>query len=346
MFEKGFSFSGYERDTLFLGVDGTRFLEISGVSGLDSLSDGRAGVFADFDNDGDHDVFMTSIQGNAHELYRNNIGQQQPHLRVMLDGGREYGRDAFGTVVRVRAGSRVLTKLAAGGMGYLSQHDPRLLFGLGAATDVDNVEATWPDGRRERFDGPFSPGTTIVLRAGTGRAETSALTPTQLPDPLSQAEHARLGLTLNVGERIPAVTVETLDRRALPLRDVPAAGRRTLVNVWATWCGPCRAEMHELEELTPRFRRAGIDLVGLNVDTEPDADLEAFLRQIGATYRILRGGVPAVEALYRTDELVVPMSFLLDEHGVVLEIITGWSESTRRRLEELAGGSESGPARK
>ena len=346
MFDKGFSFSGYERDTLFLGVDGTRFMEISGVSGLDSLSDGRAGVFADFDNDGDHDVFMTSIQGNAHELYRNNIGHQQPYLRIMLDGGRAYGRDAFSSVVRVRAGARTFTKLAAGGMGYLSQHDPRLLFGLGAATSVDSVEVTWPDGRLERFDGPFQAAGMLVLRAGSGRAETRPVTSTRLPDPLTEAQRAQLGLKLKIGERIPVVALQTLDRQPIALRDVPAAGRRTLVNVWATWCGPCNAEMRELQELAPRLRRAGVDLVGLNVDTEPDANLDDFLRRTGATYRILRGGVPAVEALYNTDELVVPMSFLVDEKGIVLEIITGWSENTRRRLEALAGGSGSGGARK
>lgn len=340
MFDEGFSFSGYERDTLFLGVDGTRFVEVSGVSGIDSLSDGRAGVFADFDNDGDLDVFLTSIQGSAHELYRNNVGQLQPSLRVMLDGGREYGRDAFGAVVRVRAGEGVLTKLAAGGMGYLSQHDPRLLFGLGTAGRVDSVEVTWPGGRVERFAGPFTPGSTVLLRAGSGRAESPRITTARLPDPLSEAERSRESLRVTVGDRLPDVTVRTLDGRDVALHDSVAAGRRTLVNIWATWCGPCRAEMHELQTLSPALQRAGIDLVGLNVDTEPDADLDAFLRRTGASYRILRGGVPAVEALYRTDELVVPMSFLLDERGVVLEIITGWSESTRRRLEALASGSQ------
>jgi peroxiredoxin len=339
MFDNGFSFSGYERDTLFLGVDGKRFVEISGVSGLDSLSDGRAGVFADFDNDGDLDVFMTSIQGNAHELYRNNIGQQQPFLRVMLDGGREHGRDAFGAVVRVRAGDRVLTKLAAGGMGYLSQHDPRLLFGLGglgATASVDSVNVTWPGGHVEQFPGPFTPRSTILLRAGAGRADSRRITSTRLPGPLSPTERARLGLRLKIGDRMPDVTVQTLERRDVSLREALAGGRRVLVNLWATWCGPCNAEMRELQTLAPRLQRAGIDLVGLNVDTEANADLGAFLRRTGATYRILRGGVPAIEALYNSDELVVPMSFVLDERGVILDIITGWSEDTRRRLEALA----------
>jgi thiol-disulfide isomerase/thioredoxin len=337
MFDEGFSFSGYERDTLFLG-DGARFVEISGVSGIDSLSDGRAGVFADFDNDGDLDVFLTSIQGNAHELYRNNVGHQQAYLRIMLDGGREYGRDAFGAVVRVPTGGRILTKLLAGGMGYLSQHDSRLLFGLGAAASVDSVDVTWPDGRVERFAGPFTAGSTILLRAGSGRAESPRIMSSRLPDPLSKTELSRLGLTVQVGDRIPDLTVKTMDGRDVALRDTPAAGRRTLVNVWATWCVPCRAEMHELEALAPRLRAAGIDVVGLNVDTDADANLQAFLRRTGATYRILRGGVPAIEALYTTDELIVPMSFLLDDRGVVLDVITGWSEDTRRRLTALAGG--------
>ena len=47
MFREGFSFSGFERDDCFLSRDGERFLKISGVSGIDSESDGRAAVFAD-----------------------------------------------------------------------------------------------------------------------------------------------------------------------------------------------------------------------------------------------------------------------------------------------------------
>jgi hypothetical protein len=68
MFGEGFSFSGYERDPLYLNTGAKKFVDISGVSGIDSITDGRAGVFADFDNDGDTDVFMTVIQGQSHHL--------------------------------------------------------------------------------------------------------------------------------------------------------------------------------------------------------------------------------------------------------------------------------------
>ena len=59
IFRDGFSFSGFERDLLSLNIQGDRFKDISGVSGIDSVLDGRAAVLADFDNDGDLDVFLT-----------------------------------------------------------------------------------------------------------------------------------------------------------------------------------------------------------------------------------------------------------------------------------------------
>ena len=57
MFGEGFSFSGYERDPLYLNTGARKFIDISGVSGIDSITDGRAGVFADFDNDGWEDIY-------------------------------------------------------------------------------------------------------------------------------------------------------------------------------------------------------------------------------------------------------------------------------------------------
>ena len=86
IFGDGFSFSGYERDMVKLNDRNGRFIDVSGISGADSISDGRGTVYADFDNDGDADIFLTAMQRKAHPLFRNNIGADSNYLRVELVG--------------------------------------------------------------------------------------------------------------------------------------------------------------------------------------------------------------------------------------------------------------------
>ena len=86
IFRQGFSFSGFERDLVALNLGGKKFLNVSGVSGADSVTDGRGAVFADFDNDGDMDIFLTTLQRQAHLLFRNNVGQDNNFIRIELQG--------------------------------------------------------------------------------------------------------------------------------------------------------------------------------------------------------------------------------------------------------------------
>jgi thiol-disulfide isomerase/thioredoxin len=279
---------------------------------------------------------MTTIQGESHLLFRNNVGQDRRFLRVLLEGNTALDRDAFGAVARIRLADRVLTKIKSGGMGYVSQHDPRLLFGLGELDTVPAVEVTWPGGAVETFSGPFAAGSTLRLRAGTGRAELMAVRSARLPDPLTREARLAQSLRIAVGRPFPDLAVTALDGKATSAARFRRPGRRTLVNLWATWCAPCRREMPELQALSARLLGSGVDLVGLSLDIEPDADVARFAREAGVTYPIYRGRADAVQALFATDQLSVPLSVLVDEHGTVTQIIDGWSERTRKAFERLA----------
>jgi hypothetical protein len=153
LLQKGYSFSGYERNLFFRNNGDGTFTDISGVSGADSIRDGRGCVFADFDDDGDLDLFVRAMHGPAHLYYRNRVGQDAGWVRVVLEGTRS-GRDAFGTIVRLKTALGVQTKVKCGGSGFVSQSDPRLLFGLGDAAAAEWIEIAWPSGARQRIAAP------------------------------------------------------------------------------------------------------------------------------------------------------------------------------------------------
>ena len=186
IFKEGFSFSGFERNTLFLNEKGQRFVDISGISGVDSISDGRAAVVADFDNDGDSDLFVTNIQGEGHQLFRNNLGNRNHFLRVTLEG-RESGRDAFGAIVRLKTSLGTQTRIKSGGSGFLAQSDSRPLFGLGTQDEIAWLEVVWPSGLVQRYPGP-AVNSSVKLVEGDPVLQRLKERRGRLPEPVGKGE--------------------------------------------------------------------------------------------------------------------------------------------------------------
>jgi peroxiredoxin len=338
IFKEGFSFSGFERDRLALSLGGKRFLDISGVSGVDSISDGRGALFADLDNDGDLDIFLTAVQREAHYLFRNNVGSENRFLRVELEGTRS-GRDAFGAVVRVKSSAGIQTKIKAGGSGFLSQNDPRLLFGLGKDHHAEWVEITWPSGAVQKL-GRIGSDTSIKIVEGREDYVTIAEHRFQLPDPLSKPEALMARLGLRKGDPFPDVTLRAPeDDREIHLGDLFRPGRRYLVNLWATYCIPCREEMPELQKLYPRFREMGIELLGVSIDVDTVDRVQAFLEEKEIHYPIYTTEEASISRIFSRGEVFIPTSALLDDRGHVLEIFSGWSEESRAAIHRLAGAA-------
>jgi thiol-disulfide isomerase/thioredoxin len=320
---QGYSLSGFERDGVYLNQGG-RFLDVSGISGLDSISDGRAAVYGDFDNDGDLDVFLTTIQGAGHLLFRNNVGQDSAWLRVSLTGTRS-GRDAFGAQVRVKFQGGVQTRVKSGGEGFMSQHDPRLLFGLGQDAQADWVEVTWPSGQKQRV-GPVPARASIHLVEGEEGFTRLAEQVTRLPEPLSATERRAQILRLKVGDAFPSLKVRTEEGPSVAAQ--PFAGaQRTLVTLWATWCTTCAEDLPALDRARPQLEARGVTVLGMAVDTEVGpAEVVAYLRGKDVGFPTLQLEAAAFEQLYVGDVLVVPVGVLVDARGVVERILIGSAE--------------------
>jgi len=127
-----------------------RFVEVSGLSGpgLAPARSFRGAAFADYDDDGDVDVFLTALD-EAGLLLRNDTPRADRHYLLLRLIGSRSNRDAVGARVSATWGTTRRIRERIGGGSYLSAHDPRLHFGLGTATRVDTLEIRWPSGQRD-----------------------------------------------------------------------------------------------------------------------------------------------------------------------------------------------------
>jgi peroxiredoxin len=120
-------------------------------------------------------------------------------------------------------------------------------------------------------------------------------------------------------------------------------GSVTLVNIWATWCLPCREEMPSMQALYDSLGDRGFRIAAISIDEGSSEDVAAFAQELGLTFDILHDRSGTVERLYQTTG--VPESFLLDRRGILVKRVIGahdWSSpANRSTVERLLAQPES-----
>jgi len=135
-----------QEHSLFRGLGNGKFQDISRQAGpvLSTRTVARGACFADYDNDGKVDAFVVNLGAKATLLH--NISPHTGHWAAIKLTGTKSNRDGIGARVEVYAGGKHYLQERVAASSYLSQNDPRLHFGLGAATAIDKVVVHWPSG--------------------------------------------------------------------------------------------------------------------------------------------------------------------------------------------------------
>ncbi len=124
------------------------------------------------------------------------------------------------------------------------------------------------------------------------------------------------------GEILPDFTLKDSDGKEYTLGKVAAEHKLVAINFWATWCGPCRAEMPTLERIYTEENGKGFVLLAINEDDGAD-DLKAYLQARKFTFPVLLD--PNQEVLRQFGVDAFPTTVLVDKERRVVQVIRGAS---------------------
>src|SRR5438094_4841078 len=146
------SLSGYERSRVLVNRGLAGWTDVAAAVGVTDEYDGRAVVLVDLFNRGVLDVVVAN-QNQPALVYKNSVLPGNHWIAFKLVGTRS-NRSAIGAEVTVEAGATRQLQTVDGGMGFASQNDRRLHFGLGRSGRADRVVIRWPSGTVQTIEHP------------------------------------------------------------------------------------------------------------------------------------------------------------------------------------------------
>jgi thiol-disulfide isomerase/thioredoxin len=98
-------------------------------------------------------------------------------------------------------------------------------------------------------------------------------------------------------------------------------GKVVLLNIWATWCGPCVEEMPSMQRLQQKMAGTDFHIVAVSVDEQDSTVVRKFAQKLGVTFEILHNQDGSIQQIYQTSG--VPENFLIDRDGTIMKHVIG-----------------------
>jgi len=131
---------------------------------------------------------------------------------------------------------------------------------------------------------------------------------------------------LQPGIEVPNFVFPDINGKEVSLSD--HRGKVVLLNVWATWCPPCRQEMPSMQRLYEKFKGESFEILAVSIDSEGREAVAPFMREMNLTFPALLDPRETIMSLYGITG--VPESFIIDKDGILVKKIIGpinWASS-------------------
>ena len=319
------SFSGHERNHLFMNRNGKSFEDVSGISGLNSDADSRSFAVLDFDRDGWQDIVLASVTSPVISFFRNQMGEIESNsenrmLVVDCIGGNtaatastQFGnRDGFGVKVKVFVGDDILVREKRSSEGLAAQNSQLLHFGLGANSMANKIEIHWPSGMSQEIENVMAGSLVRVFEDAARSSSPNAIEVTKLPTSSK-----------------PVVGQSSDDQLTFRPQKSGNAEHQIYVSM-ATWCPNCKKQLPQLRLIQELVSKTELQAIGVPVDgRDSDTMLSKYQIENNPTYELSGRWAKHDREAFNTmvkrqlefDSL--PATILTNKQGQVLEIFSG-----------------------
>jgi len=330
------SFSAKERNCLFLNRQGQQFTDISLVSGVDNIADGRSFVYWDYDRDGWQDIAVVNANSPLLSFYRNTIGRLSGNgssagriIALRYVGGNRSAaattemacRDGYGARVDVDLGDFKVKREHRCGEGFCAQNSATMIIGIGNHDAARSLTVRWPSGRFHTIE-DVPHGTLLTAYENTSESADGSGFDSAPYRGWAQVGHqpiarhdeasAKLNLSLSSDPSSPS--------------DQQTGAALRMYTTMATWCAACKKHLPQFETLRSAFTNGELDIYGVPIDPEDTpTKLKTYESRFQPAYKLLVHLTPAerekVHTLLNEDHrtAALPSTIVTDAQGHVLQ---------------------------